>query len=113
MPSQPSDDQHRESLARDAIYRAYEEDHERISVALFVEHHLTEIESEYWVEYFGATNPDPRLILETLVLQTDVEDDEEEDADMLDFTLPGDATNYLICVRFDESGDVAGVSMES
>jgi hypothetical protein len=31
----------------------------------------------------------------------------------LDFTLPGDVTDYAISVRFDDHGNVQGIEMES
>jgi hypothetical protein len=37
----------------------------------------------------------------------------DDELKTFDFTLPDDATNYLISVRFDEDGDVSGISMES
>ena len=40
-------------------------------------------------------------------------DEEEEPLDTLDFTLPEGVTDYVICVEFDDVGDVARVSMES
>ncbi len=32
---------------------------------------------------------------------------------MLDFTLPGDATDYVVCVSFGEDGEIEDISMES
>ncbi len=40
-------------------------------------------------------------------------EEEEEPLDTLDFTLPEGVTNYVICVEFDDSGNVSKVSMES
>ena len=56
--------------------------------------------------------PEPRQVLDLLVLKPR-DDEEEEQAAILDFTLPGDVTNYLISVEFDDAGNVAGVAMES
>ena len=39
--------------------------------------------------------------------------EDDEDIDMFDFTLPGDVTDYVICVSFDEHGKVEEISMES
>lgn len=32
---------------------------------------------------------------------------------MFDFTLPDDITNYVICVRFDEEGQIEEITVES
>ena len=33
--------------------------------------------------------------------------------DTFDFTLPDEVTNYVICVRYDDDGEVEDISMES
>ncbi|MUI16138.1 DUF2004 domain-containing protein [Massilia dura] len=33
--------------------------------------------------------------------------------DVFDFSLPDDVTDYVISVRFDDSGEVENISMES
>jgi hypothetical protein len=81
------------------------------SVKLFVEHHLEEIESEYWRKHLGAEKPEPVTLLDILVLQSHWGGADE--IETFDFTLPEDATNYVISVRFDESGQVEDISMES
>lgn len=43
---------------------------------------------------------------------TDEPGDEDDECEVLDFTLPGGVTNYVICVDFDATGNVASVSME-
>jgi len=37
----------------------------------------------------------------------------EDDCEVFDFTLPDEATDYVIAVRFDEQGRVAGIGMDS
>ncbi len=41
------------------------------------------------------------------------EDDDDDGIDTFDFTLPGDVTQYVISVSFDEDGDVEDIVMES
>ncbi len=107
----------REAAAREEISAAYDTPGNELGVTLFVAHHLKELDAAYWTMHTGTATPLPRQVLALLELQAhwdDDEDDEDEDGlDILDFTLPGGVTNYLIAVEFDESGDVAGIAMES
>ena len=103
--------QKRTIAALAAIKAAYGTEEDEYEATLFVSHHLDEIESSYWEERFQSASPRPSQILDALVLRTDFEDD--EDIDMFDFTLPGDVTDYVICVSFDEHGKVEEISMES
>jgi len=34
-------------------------------------------------------------------------------AELIDFSLPDEITNYVLCVSFDKKGDVIDISMES
>ena len=76
---------------------------------MFVSHHLDELDDSYWMKHTGTSKPDARQVLRVLELRVD----EEGEIDILDFTLPEGVTNYVISVEFDDSGNVAGVSMES
>ena len=88
---------------------------------LFASHHLAELDAAYWEKHAGTSRPSTRQILDLLVLRShwgdddDDDDDDEGDGgiDTFDFTLPGDVTDYVISVRFDESGQVEAISMES
>ena len=84
------------------------------AVDLFISHHLLEVEPAYWLEHTGTEKPTPRQVFELLVLR-EVWDswDEEGRGKYFDFTLPGDETQYVICVQFDDNGDVRDVVMES
>ncbi|MEM1221686.1 MAG: DUF2004 domain-containing protein [Verrucomicrobiota bacterium] len=103
--------QRRTKIARDAIRAAYGTEEDEYGATLFVSYHLEEVESSYWKERYQTDSPEPFQILDSLVLKSDFED--EEDLDSFDFTLPGNATNYLICVTFDENGEVEDISTES
>ena len=39
--------------------------------------------------------------------------EEDEESYMIDFTLPDDATQYMLCVQFDRDEKLLGISMES
>ena len=111
MPANPDEIKKREAPARAAIKKAFDTADEESSVALFISHHLEEIDSAYWKQHFSMETPDPQRILDSLVLQSHWGGDDE--IETFDFTLPEDVTNYLISVSFDEDGDVSGISMES
>jgi hypothetical protein len=84
-----------------------------ISSALrsFVSHHLDELDPSYWKKYLSTETPDQRRVLDLLALKSHWGGDDELNA--FDFTLPGEITDYVLSVAFDESGAIAGMTMES
>ncbi|TVT87530.1 DUF2004 domain-containing protein [Acinetobacter colistiniresistens] len=105
--------EHREQLARIAMREALENQQAEDSVELFIQHHLEEVEPAYWQKHFGTSTPTSLQVLEFLVLDHQWEEDGLEPHDMLDFTLPDEITNYVICVSFDAKGQVIDIAMES
>jgi hypothetical protein len=103
----------REQLARTAMREALENQQAEDSVELFIQHHLEEIESTYWQKHFGTPLPTLLQVLEFLILDHGWEGSDFESYEMLDFTLPEEITNYVICVSFDEREQVIDISMES
>jgi Protein of unknown function (DUF2004) len=103
----------REASARAAIRNAFDTPQARDSVTLFISHHLDELEADYWREHFGDDAPTPEAILDRLELHKHWSPGEDGGVRYFDFTLPGEVTDYVISVRFDDAGDVAEVSMES
>ena len=101
----------REAAARVAIKRAFNPADDESAVALFISHHLQELDSGYWKKHFSSEKPDAQRILDSLVLQSHWGGDDE--IDTFDFTLPEDVTNYLISVSFDDVGEVSYITMES
>ncbi len=84
------------------------------SIGLFAKHHRDEIPSEYWTDHIGTGNPSLDEILSILVpVDSDDEENELEDDDVIDFTLPSEVTQYVLCVSLDESGEIVDISMES
>jgi len=96
----------RKGIALAAIKAAFGTEDDEFGATLFVSHHLEEVEESYWIQHFQTPSPDPVRILDILVLQSHWGDEDEDGIDTFDFTLPGDATNYIISVRFDEDGHV-------
>ncbi len=115
----PADEiQRRDRLARNAIQAQFESaqqsaDPDEEGVVLFVSHHLTEIDEEFWMKHCNVARPEPTQIFKILVLQSHWGEEEEDGIDTFDYTLPEDETQYLISVSFDESGAVCEISMES
>ncbi|MBN8896325.1 MAG: DUF2004 domain-containing protein [Rhodanobacter sp.] len=101
----PSSKRTREKAAR-RLTPALGED----SVNLFVEHHLAELPQSYWVQYLGSESPEASAVINLLELNSSWGDGEIEN---FDFTLPGDVTDYMVSVHFDESGNIDEISMES
>jgi hypothetical protein len=102
--------QRRTRLAIDAIRQAFGADDDESGATLFVMHHLEELPASYWQQHLRTGTPEPAAVLELLELKSNWGDDDLEN---FDFSLPGDATNYVVSVHFDGDGNVDGISMES
>lgn len=103
----------RKKNAITAIKKAYGTKDDEFGITLFVSHHLDEIDSKYWKTYTGKDRPSPQNILDILELKEHWSEEDKRGIDFFDFTLPQDITDYMICVSFDEKGDVVEISMES
>ena len=103
----------REKLAIEAIRRTFGTEDGEDGANLFVSHHLDELYSEYWHKHLGTKTPDPVRILDILKLRNHWSGDDDNGLENYDFTLPDDITNYVICVSFDDEGEVGNISMES
>ncbi len=100
----------REVAAREAIAAIHGTAGDEFGVTLFVSHHLDEVDAAYWRKHTYSDKPEPRQVLDMLELRTDPA---EQSMDMLDFTLPENVTDYVVCVEFDKSGNIVRVAMES
>ena len=118
MTVSPDEIERRHKAAIDAIRRAHGTLADAHGATLFVSHHLNELGDEYWLKHCGVSQPTATQVLDVLVFKKhwgcDENDEIDDDGiDTFDFTLPDDVTQYVICVSFNENGDVDGVSMES
>jgi hypothetical protein len=111
VPTAPDEIQKREAAARAAIKKAFGTASDEFGATLFVTHHLEEVDSGYWVKHLSTEAPDPHRVLELLELKSHWGGN--NGIENFDFTLPEDATQYVISVKFDESGDVSDISTES
>lgn len=78
------------------------------SVDEFISHHLEELPASYWGKHLGTAIPTTKSVIELLVLRN-----KWDDSEIYDFTLPGNITDYVISVSFDEDGEVEDITMES
>jgi len=79
-----------------------------------MEHHLQEISPQYWQHHTGLTRPEAKQVIELLSTQRFLDfHSVEENDDSIDFSLPENVTDYVLCVSFDEDGNVEDISMES
>jgi hypothetical protein len=101
----------REAAARAEFHRAVCTADDEFGATLFVSHHLDELDASYWNKHLSTETPDPRRVLDLLVLKSHWGGDDE--LETFDFTLPGEVTDYVLSVTFDESGAIAGMTMES
>ncbi len=101
----------REAAARAEFHRAVGTPDDEFGATLFVSHHLAELDPSYWTKHLSTETPEPRRVLDLLVLKSHWGGADE--LDTFDFTLPGQITDYVLSVIFDESGAIAGMTMES
>ncbi|GAB5405926.1 MAG: hypothetical protein Aurels2KO_41570 [Aureliella sp.] len=108
----PDEIERRRKAAIDAIRCVHGTADDEHGATLFVAHHLGEIDADFWLRHCGVSRPTATQVLDILVLRSHSGGD-DDDVVTFDFTLPDDATNYVISVEFDGNGDVSDVSMES
>ncbi|RYD65013.1 MAG: DUF2004 domain-containing protein, partial [Verrucomicrobiaceae bacterium] len=56
--------------------------------------------------------PSPAQVLDLLELRSEFDDD-DDDFSSFDFTLPGEVSDYVLCVTINDDGEVEDISMES
>jgi len=113
MPTNTAEVAKREKAALAAIRSAFGTAEDEFGATMFVSHHLEEIEASYWQTHLGTDKPEPVRVLDILSLRSHWGDDDDDGIDVFDFTLPGEVTDYVISVRFDDDGEVDEISMES
>ena len=111
MPTDPILAKQREAAALAAIRKAFGTPGDESGATLFVSHHIEELDADYWQKHLGSEKPEPVRVLDILVLRDSWGGDDE--LQTFDFTLPDEVTNYVISVRFSDSGDIEEISMES
>lgn len=113
MPANEREIKKRTEIALSAIKAAYGTTDDEFGATLFVSHHLEELDVSYWEKYLKTASPEPIRVLDILTLRSHWGDEDEDGIDTFDFSLPGEITDYVISVRFNENGSVEDISMES
>jgi hypothetical protein len=103
-----TDNKKRQDIALNAIKAAFGTKADEYGGTSFVNHHLEEVETDYWQQHLGSENPAPEAVLNLLVFKGSWDDD-----CVFDFTLPDAVTDYVVSVRFDDDGDIEQITMES
>ena len=103
----------RTKIALEAIKRSLGTESGEYGATLFAVHHLDELDQSYWRFHLKTDEPSPVQVIELLRLQSHNSDDDDDGLDTLDFALPGDVSNYILSVHFDENGEIDEISMES
>jgi hypothetical protein len=103
----------RQATARQAIKSLYGKPEGEYGPTLFVSHHLKEIEPAYWLRTVGVEQPSPEHVLDALVLVDSWSSGDDEAINTFDFSLPENASDYLLSVRFRDDGQVQDISMEN
>ena len=111
MATDPNEIERREAAARRHISAVYGTPDDEFGATLFVSHHMDEIDASYWTKHLATSEPEPRQVLESLVLRSHWGGANENEN--FDFTLPDGVTDYVNCVAFNEAGQVTDISMES
>lgn len=105
-----------ESAARKAIEADFASDPDSES-ATYLSHHAEELSDEERLKYFGSKDASVlkvQHLLHSLHLQRiGLYPDSEDYVAVFDFSLDPEATQYILAVEFDASGESVGVSMES
>jgi hypothetical protein len=98
----------RTAVALTAIKAVYGTTEDKYGATAFVQHHLAELEPDYWRKLTGTETPEAAEVLNCLELISHWDNDT-----VFDFSLPGSVTDYVISVRFDQYGQPTDISIES
>lgn len=97
-----------EVKALEGIKKSFGTEQGKYGIDLFVSHHIEELPKTYWQKHFGTEIPSSEQVIGLLVLRSKWDDEE-----IYDFTLPEEATDYVVSVSIDEDGVVQDIEMES
>jgi hypothetical protein len=105
-----------DSVARNAIRSDYNNDSEGSS-CLYLSHHAEEFSDKEIEQYFGSKNVESlgvdQLLNAIHLNRIGLYPDSEDYVAVFDYTIDADATDYILAVEFDKSGQVVGISMDS
>lgn len=97
-----------QKAAFDSLKKASGTEQGKHSIDEFVLHHIEQLPGSYWQQHLGTDKPSNEQVIDLLILRS-----KWDDAEVYDFTLPGDITDYVVSVSFDEDGEIDDIVMES
>ena len=106
---------HYDALARSGLRHSYEEDADS-PVALYVTHHLAELNAETLHGIFGKAREAisaEDFLAHLYARWVNLYPAKGGGTATFDYTISADATQYVLAVGIDEEGEVLGVEMES
>jgi hypothetical protein len=117
LPQSVTDLEPLDRAARAAILADARSGDEDAASVMYLTHHQDVLEPEEYQRAFGVSAPDladPEPLLSRLALvRVGLYPEEDERRILLDYSIDPDTTNYLLCVSFDEDGEVVAVDLES
>ncbi|MBD2037721.1 DUF2004 domain-containing protein [Phormidium sp. FACHB-592] len=113
MSKVKKESERRTALALAAIKRLFDDGNGNSGVSLFASHQLEERDAAYWKKHAGTPRSSVKQVVDGLKLCSHWGDEDEGSINTFDFTLPAEATDCLLSVRFDEDGEGEDISLES
>lgn len=105
-----------DEISRD-VFKAEHAEKPEGTVGTYLSHHAEELSEKELLKIFGVEDPDDLGIdhlLDALQLKRIGLYPESEDFKaVFDYTIDGEATDYILAVEFDADGEVFGISMDS
>lgn len=94
--------------ALEAIKQSLGTEDGEYGIDLFISLHLAELPSSYWLQHLNIEIPSSEQVISLLTLR-----EKWQDQEIYDFALPGNVTDYVISVSFDDEGNIENIAMES
>jgi len=105
-----------DSTARAAIQTEFADDPEGSS-HLYLSHHADEFSDEEREKYFGSTDAESlgvdQLLNAIHLKRIGLYPNSDNYVAVFDYTIDEDATDYVLAIEFNDSGEVFGISMDS
>ena len=96
------------------ISKDYEQGEESEAAKDFLDHHLDILEAKELISLFGTEKVTKDLFISKLVVKRiGFYPEDEESFAIVDVSLKGDVTNYLLAVNFDNNFEFSYISMDS
>ncbi|HSC89784.1 MAG TPA: DUF2004 domain-containing protein [Polyangiaceae bacterium] len=104
-----------DKMARVAMVDEMAEGEESAS-GLYAVHHAEELPEAEWKKIFGSApeeTTEEAFLAQLRLDRVGLYPGDAERCLVLDYTLPGEVTNYVLCVSIDANGQIEAIDMES